>query len=57
MFSLSYSPEHDLSSNWQRYILVGWSGVEVAGDVITGMHRERVNIQLILLKYDFTVRQ
>ena len=57
MFSLSYSPEHDLSSNWQRYILVGWSGVEVAGNVITGMHRERVNIQLILLKYDFTVRQ
>ena len=43
------------SLNRQRYILVGWSGVGVARNVIAGMPRERVNIQLILLKYDFTV--
>ena len=57
IFSLLYSPEHDLVLNQLRYILVVWSGMGVASNVIAGMHRKRVNIQLILLKYDFTVRQ
>lgn len=50
-------PIDDLFINQLRYILVGWDRVGVTNIVIAGMHRERVNIQLILLKYDFTVRQ
>lgn len=54
-FSLLHFSAHDLFLNQLRYILVGWGGVGVADIFISGMHRERVSIPLILLKYDFSI--